>query len=159
MSDLALLTGLGIGIILVCLVVSVAAYVLSAFAHFKALNALGYDKAWMGWIPYARFYAYADAVAGDEENVKLFDTLEIPAVVFKLWWVVELVLAVLSLVVSINSTLVNVINIVLEVVFLGCTYAKMYARLENKTEKDEQVLGCVSGFLPIIAIVKFLSLK
>lgn len=155
MSDLALLTGLGMGIILLGLVICVVAYVLYGISHMKALKALGYDKAWMAWIPYAWYYACADAVSKDEDNVKLFDSLEIPAMIFKLWWVVPVALLFIPL----NSTVESVINFALNIVFLGCTYAKMYARLENKAEKDEQVLGCVSGFLPIIAVVKFLCIK
>ena len=44
-------------------------------------------------------------------------------------------------------------------VFLGCTYAKMYARLENKQESETQAIGCVFGFIPIIAVVKFFMYK
>ena len=29
----------------------------------------------------------------------------------------------------------------------------------GKTENEEQVLGCVSGFLPIVAVFKFLCMK
>lgn len=155
MSDLALVTGLGLGILLFCGVLVVAVYVLYGISHMKALKALGYDKAWLAWIPYACNFACADAVSGDEEKVKLFDSIEIPAIIFKLWWVVPLALVFIPL----NTTVESIINFALNIVFLGCTYAKMYARLDNKAEKDEQVLGCVSGFLPIIAVFKFLCIK
>ena len=37
--------------------------------------------------------------------------------------------------------------------------AKIFAELDDKTESEEQVLGCVSGFLPIVAVFKFLCMK
>lgn len=155
MADLAVLTGLGIGVLLFVFIICAAVYVLYAMAHMKALKALGYDKAWMAWIPYACNYACADAVSKDEDNVRMFDSFEIPAIIFKFWWVVSLALVFIPL----NTTVESVINFALNIVFLGCTYAKMYARLDAKAEKDEQVLGCVSGFFPIIAVVKFLAAK
>lgn len=155
MSDLALITGLGLGVMLFCIVLIIAAYVLYGISHMKALKALGYRNAWLAWIPYGCYYACADAVSGNEEKVKLFDSFDIPAMIFKLWWVLLIVLDFIPL----NDTAVSIIKFALNIVFLGCTYAKMYARLENKAEKDEQVLGCVSGFLPIIAVCKFLCIK
>ena len=38
--------------------------------------------------PYGVFYACADVVTGQDEKVKLFGSLEIPAIVFKLWWII-----------------------------------------------------------------------
>ena len=35
----------------------------------------------------------------------------------------------------------------------------MYAKLEGKQESETQAIGCVSGLIPIIAVVKFLSYK
>ena len=113
------------------------------------------DKAWLAWIPYGVFYACADVVTGQDEKVKLFGSLEIPAIVFKLWWIIPVAFLLLPL----NATIENLITLVLDVVFLGCTYAKMYARLENKQENETQAIGCVSGFIQIIAVVKFLMYK
>lgn len=151
----ASLLGASIGIIIILLVVAIAAYVLCSVAHMKALKALGYKNAWLAWIPYGVWFACADAATEGEEKTKLFDSLELPAMVFKLWWVVPVALLFIPL----NSNVETVINLVMNVVFLGCTYAKMYAKLESKTEKEEQALGCVSGFLPIIAVIKFLMIK
>ena len=94
-------------------------------------------------------------VTGQDEKVKLFGSLEIPAIVFKLWWIIPVAFLLLPL----NATIENLITLVLDVVFLGCTYAKMYARLENKQENETQAIGCVSGFIQIIAVVKFLMYK
>ena len=133
MSTYGAILGASIGVILLCLVVMVACYVLYAVSHMKALKALGYKNAWLAWIPYGVFYACADAAAeGEGEKVKLFGSLELPAMVFKLWWILPLAL----LFIPVNGTVENVITIVLNVVFLGCSYAKMYAKLEGKQEGD-----------------------
>ena len=144
MSTYGAILGASIGVILLCLVVVVACYVLYAVSHMKALKALGYKNAWLAWIPYGVFYACADAAAeGEGEKV------------FKLWWILPVAL----LFIPVNGTVENVITIVLNVVFLGCSYAKMYAKLEGKQESETQAIGCVSGLIPIIAVVKFLSYK
>lgn len=155
MAFATILFGLGIGAILLVLVIAVAVYVLNSISHMKALKALGYDKAWLAWIPYGVYFACADVVTDGEEPVRLFDKFEVPAIVFRLWWLVP----VAFLVIPLNGTLESVINFALNVVFLGCSYAKMYARLEGKQENETQVIGCVSGVFPIVAIVKFLMLK
>ena len=55
MSTYGAILGASIGVILLCLVVVVACYVLYAVSHMKALKALGYKNAWLAWIPYGVF--------------------------------------------------------------------------------------------------------
>lgn len=156
MMNVAALMGMGMAIIAIVGIVVIACYVIFSVSHMKALKAMGYDKAWLAWIPYGVFYACADAAAeGEGEKVKLFGSLELPVMVFKLWWILPVAL----LFIPVNGTVENVITIVLNVVFLGCSYAKMYAKLEGKQESETQAIGCVSGLIPIIAVVKFLSYK
>lgn len=84
MSTYGAILGASIGVILLCLVVVVACYVLYAVSHMKALKALGYKNAWLAWIPYGVFYACADAATeGEGEKVKLFGSLELPVMVFQ----------------------------------------------------------------------------
>lgn len=147
--------GLGLGVLLFLFVILVACYVLCSFSHMKALKALGYDKPWLAWIPYGVWFACADSVSIGEDSVKLFGNVSVSAMIFKIWWIVPLVLAFLP----INGSVYNVINVLLRVAFLGCAYTKMYARLEYKAESDTQAVGYVSGLFPIVAVVKFLMLK
>ena len=155
MSYYSLLMGAGFGIIVVAVIIIIAWYVLCSYAHMKALKALGYDKAWLAWIPYGCTFACADAAAKDEDPVELFGSFTVPALLFKLWWILLLVLGFLPF----PGWLSNVLNIALNIVFMGSIYAKMFAELDGKTESEEQVLGCVSGFLPIVAVFKFLCMK
>ena len=120
--NVAALMGMGMAIIAIVGIVVIACYVIFSVSHMKALKAMGYDKAWLAWIPYG------------------------------VWWIVPLVLNFISF----NSGLETMINFALNLVFLGSTYAKMYAILDHKTEKETQTIGAVSGIVPIVAVVKFL---
>ena len=152
MDDVALLLAVLGAYLAVFLVIGLVVYVLSSLAHMKALKALGYSKAWMAWIPFVRLYAFADVAADNQESVHMFGSVSVPAVLYKFWWVVWIVLPFVPIIGSLASTVVLV-------VFLGNCYVKMYARLEGTTEQDQQVIGYLSGLLPIIAIVKFLAGK
>lgn len=107
-------------------------YVAFSWSHMKALKALGYDKAWLAWIPFGVLFACSDAVTGDADQVRMFNSFEVPAAVFKFWWIAQLALWVLSL----SGPLATLINLALNITFYGCTYAKMYALLERKAEEE-----------------------
>lgn len=136
----------------VVLVIAIACYVVFSLAHMKALKALGYDKPWMAWIPFANYYAYADSVTQGQDSVTLFGNVTIPVMVYKLWWIASFVAPFIPVIGTLLSTVITVI-------FLGNCYVKMYARLENTPEQDQQVIGYLSGFIAIIAVVKFLAGK
>lgn len=152
---MALFYGLSMGLMVVGVIIAIALYVFSSYAHMKALNMLGYDKAWLAWIPYANYYACADAVSDNQENVYLFEKYSVPALLFKIWWVISIAIGWLP----INSTVIWILKSLVQIVFFGAVYTKMYARLEYKSEQETQVMGCVSGFLPIIAAIKFIAIK
>lgn len=142
------------GFLVVMIIVGVVAYVFSSLAHMKALKALGYENAWLAWIPYGNYYGYADAVSQGEKKVMLFGKVGIPALLFKLWWILPLALGFV-----LERQVYTVIARLLNIVFLGYTYTRMYARIEGKTEEETTLMGCVSGLLPIIAAIKFITLK
>ena len=154
MNYVGTLLGLGIGLMFVGILVGILYYVAFSWSHMKALKALGYDKAWLAWIPFGVLFACSDAVTGDAGQVRMFNSFEVPAAVFKFWWIAQLALWVLSL----SGPLATLINLALNITFYGCTYAKMYALLERKAEEETQVIGCVSGVIPLVAIVKFLTM-
>ena len=113
MSYANAIIGLGVGIAAVILIIAIACYVIFSYAHMKALKALGYDKAWLAWIPYGCTFACADAAAKDEDPVELFGSFTVPALLFKLWWILLLVLGFLPF----PGWLSNVLNIALNIVF------------------------------------------
>jgi len=152
MSDYAgLIAALGIYLIFV-LVIVVAVYVLYSISHMKALKALGYDKPWMAWIPFANYWALAEVALNGEESMNLFGSFSVPAIAFKLWWVV-------AYVVMFVPGVGNFLYFVVAIIGLGTCYIKMYARLDGKDEKDVRVIGYLSGWIPLIAMCKFLAGK
>lgn len=152
MSDYAgLIAALGIYLIFV-LVIVVAVYVLYSISHMKALKALGYDKPWMAWIPFANYWALAEVALNGEESMNLFGSFSVPAIAFKLWWVI-------AYVVMFVPGVGNFLYFVVSIIGLGTCYIKMYARLDGKDEKDVRVVGYLSGWIPLIAMCKFLAGK
>lgn len=136
----------------VIIIVVIVCYVLYGYSHMKALKALGYDKAWLAWIPYGNYFAMADAVTGDEESVNLFGNVNVPIMVYKLWWIAPFVLTFIPV-------LGRILSMAILIVFSGNAYGRMYAELEGKTLQETQGIGYVSGFISIIAVVKFLTGK
>lgn len=124
-------------------------YVLYGVSHMKALKALGYNRPWMAWIPFANYWALAEAALDGEESINFFNSLSVPATLFKLWWLI-------SYGASFIPGVGAVLNIAMQVICLGTCYVKVYARLDGTTEEAAQALGYVSGFFPIIATFKFL---
>ena len=54
MDDYAVLAAMG-GFIVVLLLISLALYLVDAFARYKYLKVRKYQNAWMGFIPFANF--------------------------------------------------------------------------------------------------------
>jgi hypothetical protein len=149
--DSAILAFIGAYIIVV-LVIMLAYYVIASLAYMKALKAVGYKRPWMAWIPCADYYALADAAANGQENVTLFSTLSVPAVLYKFWWAVMIVANFIPVVGTVLAW-------VIRVVFFGNCFVRLYAMTEHTSEQQQLVIGYVSGLLPIIAVIKFLVLK
>ena len=138
MDQAALVAMLGAYLIFI-LVIGVVCWVLYGISHMKALKAVGYDKAWMAWIPLANMWALAEVALDGDESMTLFGSLNIPAIAFKLWWVVGFVSSFIPMV-------GGFLNLVLTVICLGTCYIKMYAKLDGRDEKDVQALVYVHVF-------------
>lgn len=147
----AAIFAMGAAVIIIALLLVVAFYVLLGYAYYKALKMKGYDKAWMGWIPYAQNYALADAIGSDD--VDLIGSLKVPMNIFKFWWIIPLVLLFFS------GAIVQLLSIAVNVICAGWIFKKYYAEMDGKDERDVAVLAYISGWLQIIAMVKFLCIK
>ncbi|MGN0485330.1 MAG: hypothetical protein ACI4HI_17455 [Lachnospiraceae bacterium] len=136
--------------IVIGLIFMLIAYVLMGISHMKALSRLGYERPWMAWIPFGCYYACADVASEKKETVTLFGSIQIPAVIYKWWWVAVIVMLFLPI-----GKLATALSLIARIVFLGDAYANMYARLENRPTQDTLGVGIVSGFIPLVAIIKF----
>ena len=77
MNYVGTLLGLGIGLMFVGILVGILYYVAFSWSHMKALKALGYDKAWLAWIPFGVLFACSDAVTGDADQVRMFSRIQV----------------------------------------------------------------------------------
>lgn len=149
MEWIAFLTAMSMGVLIVCLAVVVALYVVEALAIMRVLTILGYQNPWMAWIPLLNYFALARVTANENGNTRIFG-FELPNMVFCFWWVAWLA-------VDYIPNVGGLLGIVLRVICLGTCFIYIYSRVENKPESEVKALGYVSGLIPIIAIVKFLT--
>lgn len=139
------------GLIFFLAVVSIAVYVLSSIGISKVLGMYGYANKWHAWIPFLNYYALATVALGDSKSYVLFGK-DIPAAVFKFWWVSLFVTGLIPFV-------GGILGIAIQVICFGTVYTLIYSALENKTIEECKVLGYVSSIIGIIPLVKFLMYK
>ena len=137
-------------ILFITLIYNIAVYVIFSFSHMKALKLAGYRSPGYAWIPYVNYFAFADAVC-EGEYIYIFK-FKIPTQYFRFWWVLFILLTFIPFAGIILA-------IITRIICMGTIYTKLYAKIEQTTEDKVQVLGYISGFLNIIAIVKFFTYK
>lgn len=146
----AFLGALG-AVLFVFVIFGIAIWCLWGYACMKVLKALDYTNPWMAWIPFLNTFALANCTADEDGNTKI-GNWKLPTIVFSFWFVAGWIL---SYVPSVGSLL----NLLLQVACMGTCFSYIYSMCENKEEKDVTTIAVVSGFVPIVALVKFLSYK
>ena len=146
----AILASLG-AFLFVFVIIAIAVYVLYGMSHMKALKLMGYQNAWAAWIPFYGTYALADCIPETKENVNIFG-LSIPGTVFKFWWVLLFILPFVPVV-------GNILVLALQIMCLGKCYTSIYANIEGVSEDNVKVIGYLSGWINLIAVVKFFTYK
>ena len=132
----------------VLMAVVVVVYVLNALGTMYVLRSLGYRNVWFAWVPFLGYVGLAMVCADSDGKVDMFGQ-KIPAVVLGLWFLASYVL---GLVPGVGG----ILSLAVQVLCLGRIYQIVYAKMESAPEKDMQVLGYVSGLIPVIPMVKFL---
>ena len=150
MDMLSMIMQFGGFMIIAILAIVIAVYVITSLAIVRVLRICGYDKVWMAWIPYAQYWALGEVACGVKPALDIFGLVDIPKIVYQLWWVVTLAVSWL-----LPSTPAFWINLIIQIVMLGTVYKNIYARVEGKDPSECNVIGYVSGWLTIISIVKF----
>lgn len=153
MSEHALsgLFAMSVGVILFVFALVVLLYVLWALAVQKVLKKLGSDIFWMAWIPILSTIALAREADDGSGNVDMFGQ-SIPVNIFMFWSIIDIALGMVP-------GIGNVLSFVFSGICGGIMYRTVYARCENRKESDMLAIGLISGFFPIIALVKFLTYK
>lgn len=138
-----------------------AYYIFTSAANAKALRMSGYNKAWLAWIPYLRYFAIADATKEEGPSTKIYGRWNVYNALYTLWFALLLVVQILDGGITgfIPATLGTILDFIIMGIFLGGAYAKLLAKISGKRERECYTFGICSGVFPIIAAVKFCFLK
>ncbi len=139
------------GFAVVVIIVVIGVYVWTAMMYQKVLKHMGYSNPWMAWIPYVNNYAIADVIRGENDKTDVLG-LELPSMLFNFWWLIGIVVARIP---SVGS----ILFLALQIICLGTCFKTIYARCEQKDPNEVAALAYVSGFIPIIALIKFTGYK
>lgn len=126
----------------------IGCYILSSLAVLRVLRIYDYYNTWMAWIPLLNLYALGDAMSDGRQTIPLFEK-ELPSALFLFWWVIAWLVGYIPFVGWIAGSVVRVL-------FFGTVFAEIYAKVERKPIEQVRVLGFLSGFIPLIGIIKFL---
>lgn len=105
-----------------------------------------------GWHgSFAASYALADVTRDENGNARIFDK-EIPGMLFNFWWVITWAVGFVPFIGA-------AVSFVLNGICAGTCYEYIYAKIENKTRQETRAVGILSGFISIIALIKFTIYK
>lgn len=150
--DDAGLIGAGISLVasLVYLAILVTVYVVNSLAFQKCLRHFGYPNAYWAWIPFLNFIALTECTG--MSSAIIFGK-EIPMSKFKYWFPIVTVASAVCCCLSIPG-------IVIQLICCGWMYTTIYDSLDGTMPKHRiSAIGVLSGLIPIIAWVKFFSIK
>ena len=139
-------------IVFVCLLVLILpVYIVCALSEMHVLKLVKYDKVWMAWIPFANVYALMD---GFKDVIIGFPLLNlcIGNQYFKITYFVSIILTFLGA--TANKGIGTIISLVL-LMLNASIYTYIYAVMENKGINETKIIGLISAFIPLIAIIKF----
>ena len=152
MDEYAILAAMG-GFIVVLLLISLALYLVDAFARYKYLKVRNYQNAWMGFIPFANFYACVEATYGPCNYINLFGW-RAPAALIKLW---EVAVIVLSYVVSYIPYVGGILSLVLTVLNVAVCVQIFRDMLERLDDPQTLGFGILATIISIVGSIKLLA--
>ena len=132
---------LGAGIIFV--------FLLGGMTHEKVYRMCGSQRSYLAWIPIANYYELA-VITRDEEDKNSFFGMNIDNKIFKYW---PAALGLCNIIPFVGW----IATLVVMIACLGGCYGRLYAMVENKQLSETKGIGYLTGFIPIIAIFKFVK--
>jgi len=135
--------------LIIVVMVSLAVYLLSALAYFRAFRLMGYRRAWFGFLPILREYGVCEAVRLSHARIL---TVPIPMGIFKFWPVVYVLLAYLVKDYVFMESVLGLLGFL----FSGWKFTNMLAILYGNRPKKWLLIGHVLFFCPAVAHILFL---
>ena len=133
------------------LIILIPLYVWSSLEFKKVLEIMNSSNPTLAWIPYIRYYALAEVCKDENGNINLLGK-DLSYYFFGFYWVACLILTRIP---GIGS----ILSLIIQILFLGTLFKIVYARIEQKDEIETQTIGFVSGFITLIALIKFTCYK
>ena len=134
-------------------ILGIAYYIWQSLEFYWLFKMCSYSNAWMAWIPILRYYALAE-VTGDgmgQTRLYLINT-DISTDVFRFW-------PILTLVVSRINGVGGILELLLTILCLGTSFTTVYSKFENRSSDEVKVLGYLSGWIPLIGVIKLTQYK
>lgn len=137
----------GIAVILFAVLICIAVYVATAYPLFVILKEVGYEYAWLAWIPICQYFTIVMAFnAKDDPNLTIAG-IEIPRPLAGFAGVIAGVLG--------NIPFIGFIFPILAVIVNGFILAEMYDVCEDSEPGQNTAMGIISALVGIVAIIMF----
>lgn len=153
MSEQAWVAIVGIGIIgiivlIIAAVISLVIYVLNSYSLYMILKSVGYDLAWLAWVPFCQYFAITMAFnRNNEPNINLFG-LQIPRPVAGF---ASLIGIVLGRIIPIIGGIFPIFAILIN----GAILCEMFDICDDREPGTNMGMGIVSSLIVFVQIYQF----
>ena len=133
--------------------IGIAYYIWQSLEFYWLFKMCSYGNAWMAWIPILRYYALAEVTGDAAGQTRLYlINQDISTDLFRFW-------PILTLVVSRINGVGGILELLLTILCLGSCFTTVYSKFENRHPDEVKVIGYLSGWLPIIGVIKLTQYK
>lgn len=136
-------------IILAYLIFSTGYWLLKAYSRYRILKFYDYRNPIFAWFPILSMYALSDVICEDQEKIDVCG-IEIPSELFKMWVILN---PALTFLIPYAGT---ILTFAIRIICKGRVFTRIYARCEEKNEKDTEIMGYLSGVFDIVGVFKCL---
>ena len=138
---------IGIIIVVIAAIISLVCYILNSYSLYMILKAVGYDMAWLAWIPFCKYFAITMAFNfKNDPNITIFG-LPLPRPVAGFAGIIGTVLAKLPFIGGIFPILAILIN--------GFILGEMFDVCEDSEPGKNTGMGIVSSLIIFVQIFMF----
>lgn len=149
------IVGLGLlGVLLIVLagITTLALYVLNSYSLYTILKAVGYEMAWLAWIPFCEYFAITMAFNyKDEPNISIFG-ISIPR---QIAGFARLIITVINVVLPNSIPFVAQILAILAILINGNILCEMFDVCEDSEPGKNLGISIISALIPLVQIVMF----